>query len=203
MKVLSRVIIFAASVITTTARPETSWTPPPSRFAEYEWTNATPSWAKTRQERSGTVVWFYKEMTQEEALPVLLRTLDRGETWLQLIAAGEIQRLTIPLPADFGGKVWDWYEHIDVSNYPDEQNRLSDVQKDRIALKFSLALLLYKADRQRGAATLQQMSAEGKPVFMKTMALEALKHLKQSEQKAEPPARPYGSPAAGSPSGQP
>ena len=184
------------------ARPKASWTPPPSRFTEYEWTNATPSWAKTGNERGGTVVWFYKEMTQAEALPVLLRALDNGETWLQVKAVESIARLTVDLPPDFLAKVEKWYVSIAMTAYSPGQGELSSEQDDRLFLKFALARLIFRLDSTKGKELLSKLDNDDHSPFIRAMAREYLKQLtapEMAEQSLPPVSGTRGTPAACAP----
>jgi len=111
-----------------------------------------------RQERGGRVVWFYKEMSQQEALPVLLRALDHGETWLQVKAARELNQLTVPFATDFGQKTLLFFESIQTSKLSPVRSELSPSDTDRFALKVELAILLVKLDRNSGLKVMKDMA---------------------------------------------
>lgn len=170
---------FASMVANAVAwpRPNPSWTPPPIRFSEEEWKTKSPSWSNTRNERGGTVVWFYKEMSQEAALPVLLRALDFGETWLQITSVEELNRLTIPLPDGFEDKLVMFYQSIDLSKIPKKRNEISQADDERIGLKMSLAMLLYKLNQDRGIEVLKKLSEDTPQQWVRDIVKTMLKEL--------------------------
>ncbi|MGA2139910.1 MAG: hypothetical protein ABSH14_13720 [Verrucomicrobiia bacterium] len=158
MKIAAAIAFLLSLVAVSRAAPTASWTPPPERFTADEWTNRSPTWAATESDRGHTIVWFYKEMKQEEALPVLLRALDYGETWLQTKAVQQLEKLTIPFPKDFEGKLVPFYDSIQLDKFPADIKAFSAIENDRAALKFELAILLFKINPERGRATIKTLA---------------------------------------------
>ena len=166
-----------------------SWTPPPQAFDEEEWISETPSWSSTVNERHGTLIWFYNEMTPQQALPVLLRALTHGETWLQAEASGYLNSFYTSLPSNLLPRFISFYRSIDI--YGENSDEEPTVRELRVSLKFSILEIIEKYNFRTALELLNETKQETTDPKQRIIIDDMIRELQNMNAEQGAAANPY------------